>query len=391
MRPRSTRFDNAIRAGCELIAVGDLYRGNTYIRTLPVIDGSWTEDVTSLVRTSAQMTLGAENPEDIVPSTNPRDVSGLWPTGNEIQLRAGVKYNDGSTELLDIGRFRISKPKATQSVDGGVLVTVETFDRARSVQRARFEKPYGFPKGRDMGYEIARLISTRLPFLDDTKFNFMKTDGSNGGWVWKTPGVIWWEDVDPMEQAHKLAASIGAEIFFDGQGNPVLRHIPDPAYVAPAWRYVEGETATILEGSRTLDDEQAYNGIVAYGINSDSDVIARGEAWDTNPFSPTYFDPAFPERSVYGPVPFFMKSEYITTVQQANQAARANLPKQMGVLEGVEFSAIPHFAHQAGDVVEIELPKIGATGLFTLESFTCGLTHAGTMSATTRRRQIRND
>lgn len=387
MRARSAKFDKAILSGAEIVAEATLYRGTERLRALPVIEGSWSEDQTASVRSSAQFTLGAENPDDVVPSNNPLDTSGLWPTGNEIQLRCGVKYRDGSTELLDIGRYRISKPKATMSVDGGIQVTVDAYDRSRSMSRSKFIRPYGIVKGRDYASAIADLVQSRMPWIPRESYEFMRTDGHNGAPKYTTPGAIFTSDDDPVVKVMEMAASFGAEFFFNERGAPVLQPIPQLGDQA-VWAYRADEASLLLDLSRELDDELACNGIVVTGVNSESVEVARAEKWDTDPRSPTYYDPAHPDRTVYGAVPAFLTSEFITNQAQAVAAAYGNYPRISGVIEAIDFTSVPHFAHQAGDVIRAEVEALGTEGHFIMESFSCGITHAGTLAATTRRRQL---
>lgn len=387
MRARSAKFDEAIINGAQIVSEAVLYRGTERLRTLPVLGGSWTEDQTASVRSSAQFTLGAENPEDVVPSNNPLDTSGLWPTGNEIQLRCGVKYRDGSKELLDIGRFRISKPKAAMSVDGGIQVTVDAYDRSRSMSRSKFVRPYGIFPGKDYATAIADLVQSRVPWIPRESYEFMRTDGYGGNPKYTSPGAIFVMEDDPVDKVMEMAASFGAEFFFNERGAPVLQPIPQLGDQA-VWAYRADETSLLTELSRELDDELAYNGLIVTGINSESVVVARAEKWDTDPLSPTYYDPAFPDRTIYGAVPSFMTSEFITSQAQAVAAAYGNFPRVTGVIEAIDFTSVPHFAHQAGDVIRAEVEKLGVEGHFILESFTCGITHADTLAATTRRRQL---
>lgn len=387
MRARSAKFDAAMRDGCEVVAEAVLYRGTEKLRTLPVVDGSWNEDQTAAVRSSANLTLMAEDPEDIVPSQDPNDTSGLWPTGNEIQLRCGVKYFDGTKELLDIGRYRISKPKAAISVDAGIQVTVDCYDRARTMSRAKFTKPYGVVKGQDYATAIGDLVQSRMPNIPRNQYEFMRTDGGGGSDVFKTTGVIFTSDDDPVEKVMEMARSFGAEFFFNSRGIPVLQPIPQLGDQA-VWEYSADELSMVLDAERELDDELAYNGVIVIGLNSDGDEVVRGEYWDTNPSSPTYYDPAHPERTIYGAVPYTMTSEFVKTVAQAQAAARGNFPNISGVIEGVTFNSVPHFAHEAGDVIRVTIPDIGAEGHFILESFSSGISYSSTLGATTRRRQL---
>lgn len=388
MLARSEAFDTAIRGDYTSIVQADLYRSGQYRRTIEVLGGSWSDDSTAEVRRRG--TLALDPVDDLIPSAAWVDDGGLWPVGNEIQLRVGLLLPSGQPELLDVARLRISKPKA---VDNGTTLTlsVDGFDRARSVKRARFTQPYVVSSGRDYATAIHDLILSRIPSLRDDEFVFMSTDGSDGNGVFKTPLLTFLPSDDPWKMAQNMAQSFGAELFFDGTGRCVLRQMRDPSYEATDWDYKEsvfGEPTNLLGVERTLDDEHSYNGVIVDSSNSELKRPIHAEFWDTNPQSATYFDPGRPTESEYGPVPFFMDSQYITTQEQADTAAVNNFLRVSGLVEDVNFASVGHPAHESGDLLGIKRDRIKVDGAYVLESFQAGLGYTGTMTGATRSRRV---
>ncbi|MCA1824449.1 MAG: hypothetical protein LC640_09360, partial [Frankia sp.] len=82
----------------------------------------------------------------------------------------------------------------------------------------------------------------------------------------------------------------------------------------------------------------------------------------------------------------FYSSPLITTTSQAQAAATALLQKSLGLTEQVRFDAIVNAAHDAGDVVAIRRGRAAIDARYVLESFTLPMTHAGALSAVTRKR-----
>lgn len=279
-----------------------------------------------------------------------------------------------------MGVYRISRPVISESASE-LSVTIDGYDRSRSVSRARFTEPYVVAQGTNYITAIRDLIKSRLPLFTDDDFITMTTN-------YVTPQLVFTSDDDPMDKAIKMAESIGAEIFFDGDGYCVVRPEPDPAYDQPTYSYSEGDEAIVTSFNRDLDDEQAYNGVIVVSEHTDLVAPLRAEAWDTNPNSPTYYDPDYPENSLYGPVPFFMNSQYITTQQQADDAANANLARVLGIMEKVQVTAVANPAHTSGDVVTVERARLGITGVNIIDNLSIGIGDQFSMTATTRKRRV---
>lgn len=379
MYPVSQRFLDGLRQSHTAVARVDLMqRGEVLVSGIPVVSGDVTDDTSALVRRRASLALQPTSDVLGYLSQFPPADGGLWPLGNELKLFGGLRFGDGTEELAPMGVFRISRPKLSHD-PAGISVGVECFDRGRAVSRARFTKPYSVAMGTNYALAIMNLVKSRLPWMNDDDFDFMETD-------FTTPALTLMDE-DPWKQAQDMAASFGAELLFNGDGRCVLRAEPDPLYTPPVFEYVAGEEATVTGITRDLDDEQAYNGVIVTSSNTSLPAPLRAEAWDSDPTSPTRYDPANPEESLYGAVPYFMSSQYIATQAQADTAASANLTRVTGVIESIDFSAVNNPAHEGGDVVRVTDAAIGADAVYILDSVRIGIGESFVMGGTTRKRR----
>ena len=380
MYPVSDRFLAALHQSHTAVCTVDVLRHDELVAAdLPVLAGEVTDDSSAVVRRSATVQLApTQELLDMLAVPPPAD-GGLWPLGNELRLRAGIQYAPGDVELASLGLFRVARPQMAVGADGAQL-SLTCYDRGRSVSRARFVRPYNVTAGSNYAEVIRALVLSRLQWLTDDDFRFMETS-------YQTPSLQLTSDDDPWAEAQKMAESIGGELFFDGDGVCVLQPQPDPLYTPPVAAYSAGPLSRVLTITRDLDDEQAYNGVVVVGENTDLPAPVRAVAWDTDPRSPTYYDPWNPGASAYGPVPTFISSQYVTTQAQAQAAATANLQRVAGIVEAVEFGAVNNPAHTAGDIVTIKDERIDVDATYVLDSIRMGLGYTATMSGKTRRRR----
>jgi Domain of unknown function (DUF5047) len=380
MQSSSDDFKKAIRNSHVAISKVVLKRDQqVLVDDLPVLTGSVSDDSSALVRRRCTLTLpGVPEVLDLLPKNQPSD-GGLWPLGNELELFGGIKYGTGVEEYIPMGVFRIAKPVLQDSGED-LTISIEGYDRGRSISRAKFTAPYFVALGTNYADAIKALAQVKGPWLTADNFRFMETS-------YETPSLVFTDADDPWQMMIDMAESFGAELFFDGVGNLVLQPQSDPVFTPPDFDYSEGEEATITSIGRDLDDEEAYNGVIFMGETTDNVVPVRAEVWDTNPASPTYYDPKKAEASVYGPVPDIQKSQLITTQAQADEAAAARFSRVMGVIEKIDFTAINNPTHFSGDIISVSRDRINVDSIYVLEGITMGLGANTTMSGTTRKRR----
>lgn len=382
MYPVSDRWGPALRGSHTVDFKAQLYRrGALLVDDIPVLGGNVVDNATANIRRRCQLNLAPSLEILELLSKNVPVNGGLWPLGNELKLLGGLLYPDGTSEYVPMGLFRLSRAELSRS-SSDLIVAVEGWDRGRSVSRASFVEPWHIRQGTNYNDAIRDLVRAKLPFLSDDEIKLAATN-------YTTPNLVFTGPTDdPWQKAQLMAESLGNELLFNGNGHLVSRGLPSPYSTPAVFVYAEGDDCTMITSTRDLSDEQAYNGVIATGESSSNITPVRAEAWDTDPASPTYFDPKSPETSIYGPVPFFMSSQYITTKAQAVDAAINNLGRVKGTVEAVSFTAINNFAHESYDPVDVTVEKTGIDDSYMLEQLTIGVGVQTAMSAVARKRRV---
>lgn len=383
MYPATNDFFNAIRGEHTRISTVDIIRqGRVLENDIPVISGSYTDDITASIKRRCSLAISGKDLKFVPGSRG--DL--LWPVGNELILKSGIEFPDGSRELLPQGIFRISHPTTTEN-EAGLLINVDCYDRSREISRARFTEPWVIDLGTNVGDAIKDLIFDAFPTIE---FDFVNTD-------YTTPQIIFAQQDDRWIDAQSLATNIGMELSFNLLGVCRMRPTIDPSIESPSWTYTTDEwtvadnpaTFGMKEVSRNLDDELSYNGVIVNGENPDGPVL-HAEAWDTDPTSATFYDPIDPSTSLYGPVPYFYTSQLFTAQQQAQDTANSMLLGVLGILEQVSLSTLVNAAHESGDVAVVKSEKSKINSIYIFDSLSGDLSSEGTMSVVSRKRQVIN-
>lgn len=382
MHDVSERFMDAITQSRTLTAMAHLYRQHEMIADdIPIIGGTVTDDASALIRKRMDLQLApTQEVLDLLPDNAP-DNGGLWPIGNELHVFVGIDFEDGTEpEFIHNGIFRVNRPQI-QDTGTDLQVSVSGFDRGRTIQRAKFTSPYSIRAGVNYTIAIRDLLFNRMAWLTEDDLDFMDTD-------FTTPVLTFTSDDDPWEMAVTMAASFGAQLYWDHHGRAVIRPEPDLSIDLPTFEYFEGDDAIITGITRDLDDDQSFNGVIVSAESTSNAKPIRAEVWDTNPNSPTYFDPVNPAQSTYGANPLFITSEFVTNYSQAFQMASAQLRKELGIVEHIDFTSVVNPLHESNDVIALKRARINVDNVYILESFQANVGDEGTMSGTTRKRRV---
>jgi hypothetical protein len=347
-----------------------LYQGKTQAVLDVAVEGSITAE-NSTVRRSGNVRI--IDPEGTLTPVTARDL--LAPRGTELRVFKGL-YLPGvpDPEMVPLGTLRISEPQIRRE-QGGVVIDVKAFDRARAIQRARFRAPWVIPAGTVVSDAMAAIITSRSTF----PVNITPTTAT-------TPALVFENLTDPWDALNQLADSVAYEAFFDVLGTFVGRPTPQYESLTPSWDYSPGELSLLVDNSRTLTDVDAYSGVVVTAEHPDNVNPIRVEVWDTDPNSPTYYDPAHPELSEFGPVPFGFASPIINTTDQATLAGQTILARVGGLREKVTVETLGHFGHDVGDVVSASDPDTRLAGTHVIDQVVQPL-RRGTMTITMRTRR----
>lgn len=379
MQDVSDEFKKLIKEGYTTSQLVEVYGpgGNLLAdsSTFEVVSGDITVDgAANFHRWVNDLTI-ADTTGELVP-TEAADLFSAA-AGNELRIYNGLVLSSGQPERVLQGIFGLAGANIQDSPSGLVL-SLSAYDRARGISRNKITKPpYTINNNTNAISAASNLILDRRPGT------VIHIKGSDPGHT--LPYGVLEEQTDPWQAAREILESIGWEAFFDVDGSIIFRPVQDPnaTGLTPVWEYAEGEDATILSVGRDLSNEEAYNGQIVTGENSFNITPARGEAWDDDPKSPTWY------LSPYGRVPEFWHSEKIRTNQQATDAAKGRLNLRKGITDTVEFSIVPNPAHVYGDVVTIKRARSQLNNQFIIDRFNIGLgAKSGAMTIRTRQRRL---
>lgn len=398
----SPDFIQEIKSGAEIVTKVNLYyAGELLAEDIPMKSGSITDDSNSLIRRRCSIVVEpAEDWNKFIPGAgrgfyDPLGLKdyGLWPVGTECKVWQGVKFRDRrlGTEWVPLGTFRIANPKVNASTDQ-ITVSFDGYDASRRISRARFKDAFGIPFGTPVTNACKTIILNQCSWLSDADFDFDEADAIISATGLQepvyVPNLVFDRDDDPWKQCVEISKSSGMDIYIGLDDKIHMRPIPSMNSDPPLFYYDEGDDCILTDLDRDIDDEQGYNGVIVTGENSSNETVIREEVWETNPASPIYYDPFVPNASIYGPNPYFLTSQSISGSYQAILAGVAAFFKLTGIIESLNISAIPMFAHETMDLVHIKHDRSQIDGNFILDQFTMGLGPEGRLSGRTRARRL---
>lgn len=371
MWPVSEEFRAAVRASHRVVVQAAAYVDDAWVADLYPTGGSVSIDSRRAVRRTLSMSLVDED-GSLVPG--PNGTTGvLSPFGTEIKVWRGVQYTDGTEEIVPLGVFVLTGVTVTSS-DAGTQISLEGSDRSLRIQRARLTDPYQITSGTAVETVVADLLRSRWA---DVQVAFPATGATVGARVLGAGA-----DSDPWKAAVEIAEAAGFDLAFDADGVVRMRTIPDPTETDPDETYDDGTDAVLLDVARGFDTGNTYNGVIASSEASDVDTPVRAEAWDEDVNSPTYRYGAF------GQVPKFYTSSLIRDATQAATAAAAQLQRELGRSEAVEWSQIVNPAHDVLDVVRLTRPAVTLDAVLLIDRLDVPLDVGGQMRAVARVREV---
>lgn len=408
MYPVSPEFTNEIRNGATIVTTADIYRLGQPLdgmQDIPIVDGQITVDPNAEVRRRCSIEIDAAvDMERYVPARRFRDDYGLWPAGNEMNVKQTIKYRDGTLgkETVNLGWYQITRPQVVDTGDD-LRVTVEGWDLSRKYGRFSTTGPMYIEWGTFVTDGVRRILGWTSPTLGDDDFDFdqvssmdttfqgnvnlkfarIQFERNDNAWAMlaaacRTMGLDLRVTVDRKVQLRPIPYLLSAAIGLD----------PDESGDVPDATYEEGEYNIVESVSRTLDDQDAYNGVIFIAENSSNVPTAAGAVWDLDILSPTYYDPAAPESSAYGPHPKIVTDRWTSDEGDPELFAYFEFLRIRGILESVSIDAWPMFCHEEYDVLKLKRARAGVDDNYLLEGFTLGLGAHGTLDGKMRQRRL---
>jgi len=356
MLPASTAYKAAIHRPHQVAFEATLYAGiggDVLARRVPVFGGSVTANLTHRVTRTGSFTLGPE----WWPGDDP--LAPLTPYQTVVNIKAGIRFGDGTTELFDIITGRVGD--LTRNDNGSVTARVD--DLAADVIAFRFEEPRNSETVTILS-QIQRLIAEVIPgtVLGTTDV----TDQP-------TPKLTW--DEDRGKALDDLAQSLGGRWYYLGDGTPVVRAYPyDVGTVVQSFE--DGELGLLVSGTPSITRDGAANSVTLVVERFDGGTPFRVTARDTSPTSPTRFDGPF------GKVSQIIKVQTPLTLGQATIAARQQLNASTALASRWSATTVPDYSMEPGDTVR--LTSRGVSSVQLIDSITYPLFEGATMGMSTR-------
>lgn len=372
MWPVSARFAAAVQSSHAVVSSAELYSAGRLVvpaSDLRISAGGIKVDATAATRRSFDG-LKLSVPDSLLPTLTRR--TALDPFGNELALARGVRFSDGSVELVPQGLFRTEVTDIADGPVGSREVTLSGFDRSYVIQQRGFDSIWRISSGTLVTTAIAAIITDRLPgTVVQNRVPSAETTALH----------LLDEDADPwVDGVQMLALLIGAQVYFDVLGQAVIAPVPDPSQ-PPVLTLAEGPGCVITALGRKYDASTAKNRIVMTCENGQGTPL-RAVADDTDPASPTYIGGPFGIRPL-------RESMNAGTSQAAlDAAARARLLQKCGASEQVSMEIVPNPALDAGDVVRVVRKRAGIDDLLIPQSFDLSLIYADTEKLEYRTRRL---
>lgn len=259
--------------------------------------------------------------------------------GVELTVKRGLLVK-GVVEYVPLGVF--STDTAKKPARGTGTVSWSGSDRAKKISRSKFTDAYQIAAGTSLATAAGALLTSRWA---QVQYDFTNVAETVATQVVFEAG----SSADPWDQARKLFADYGYDLHFDGDGFARATVIPDPATQPAVFDFGSGDTQLVLDGETNGTFEQTYNGVIVTGEGSGVTSAVRGEAWDDDPNSPTYY------LSGFGLVPYFYSSPLLTTAAQCTVAAQTMLAKVKGRVEQFSWPAVSNPALEPLDIVTVNL------------------------------------
>lgn len=319
---------------------------------LPATGGEITVDRTAEIRRALRGTC--IDPTGLLVPVSQASV--LTPYGTLLKPYRGVKYTDGTIEVLPLGVFRLSKATVNDTTGGSPDIQLEAYDLSRTVQRDKFTSPYVIDTGTNLVDAIQSILERTFP---DLNYDAISTTRVT------TAPKLYDVGADPWSAASDLATSLGCELYFNVEGWVVIAPPVDiDALPSPDFTYIEGQQCTMTSLSRVFTDEPGFNGIVLTGESPGDELPAvRAVSWDEEPTSATY------HLGPYGEVPQFITDQTIKTQDDAQATSDQLLRNLLGFSSGLTVTGIVNPSYEAGHVVQVERARSHVTGLYAVDAF----------------------
>lgn len=258
----------------------------------------------------------------------------LTPYGNEVFVRRGIDFGNGTVEWVSFGYLRIDSVSQTRNEDYPISLTC--YDRMIGIIEARLLTPIQFSAGVSLSTIVSTLVLEVYPDVT------IEWDDDTGDTLITRSQIA---EENRFGFLKELVTSYGKIMYFDYRGVFVIQDVPSDD--VPVFNVNSGTGGVLIELNRARTREGVYNAVVVNGQGADTEQPIFAVVVDSDPNSPTNYTGRF------GKVPRFYTSTFITTNDQAAATANSLLRRTIGLPYSVDFRAVVNCALEPYDPIGI--------------------------------------
>jgi hypothetical protein len=325
------RNTHQVKVVCQLILPGQSPV------TVQVTGGQVTGDRTSQIRRTGTVTLPWR--PDLPAGILPVDLRQL-PFGSYCDLRRGVAYPDGTSDVVRLGYFRVNTVSyGTDDAEAELSMS----DRMVQVQ----DEPLQWPLTAN-GKLPARYAGHLA--VESTSLNGQATITINVPDAAQPTLQDVTFDQDRAGAVATLCRAVSAEGYFDTAGNFRVDPIPDPNVRQPVWVIDAGSDGILVSADESYDRSGVFNGVLVRGQATTDSVPYRALVTVSDPSNPMRWGGPF------GNVLHIEDSNAYHHYAQAVNAGTTMLYQQLGLQRSITLHAVPNPALAPSDCVQVEFP-----------------------------------
>lgn len=319
-------IDSRVRT--DVTRVDVLHSGKPVYRLKPVSGGVGADAARPIRR---NLTCGLVDPTGKLTRGDVGDLLNAYDC--EIAPHRGVRVSTGD-ELAPLGVFGITDKLITDDDDNGLTISLTGQDRSMHYQVPMIST-LAIPGGTPVEVAVARLLSQVNPGVSMLATVTGFTCGP----------LVFGPDIDVWAEAQELASSVGARLYHDRTGEPVLA-LSGPASDRPVAEYAEGG-GKLIDARRQENSDTIRNVVVATNPSGSIRVVVK----DDDPASPTYAGTRQKVKT--------LTNQHFGSIKQATQAATAWLAYELGRSESGGISAVVDAGRDVEEVVTVHRPRVG--------------------------------
>jgi len=299
---------------------------------------------------------------------------------HEIYLERGVQYANGTTEYVGLGYFRVNSVEDVvirSKKFSGSAIRISGEDRMANLRDGRVPSPLQFGSSASVASVLDFLITDVMPGVTTV---YDSTGWPGGSAAATLLGSDHFVDQDRLAFIQELVRAYGKICYFDYAGRFVVK-TPPTTTGTPVFNINAGANGVLVRAARTISRDGVYNAVVATGEPVGDQVPVYGIAFDNDPASPTFYG------GVFGKVPKFFSSSFLTTDAQCGSAAQNLLDATHGFPYSVALGLVPNPALEAWDIISVTYSE-GYTEVHIIDTIKYSMSVDDEMEIRTRKQYL---